>query len=97
MLLLIGIKYFLFCYAVPLTMTWFAIIIGSVVVGHKYGSRRYNTNDNSRNNTIVGFLTCGEGFHNNHHGKPTREVFSEGRYEFDPLGVVFSKLFPTTR
>ncbi len=34
---------------------------------HLYGSRRYNTSDNSRNNVWVALLTFGEGWHNNHH------------------------------
>ena len=38
--------------------------------GHKYGSRRYNTPDQSRNNFFLALLTLGEGWHNNHHHYP---------------------------
>ena len=31
------------------------------------GSRRYATNDTSRNSFILAVITCGEGWHNNHH------------------------------
>ena len=34
---------------------------------HVFGSRRYNTSDDSRNNAFVALLTLGEGWHNNHH------------------------------
>ena len=37
---------------------------------HKYGSRRFETRDNSRNNAIVAVLTLGDGWHNNHHQFP---------------------------
>ena len=39
-------------------------------VAHKYGKRRYNTKDDSRNNFFVALITCGEGWHNNHHHFP---------------------------
>ncbi len=34
---------------------------------HLWGTRRYKTNDFSRNNVLVALLTFGEGWHNNHH------------------------------
>lgn len=37
---------------------------------HKYGYRRYDTQDRSTNNFLVAVLTCGEGWHNNHHRYP---------------------------
>ena len=40
-------------------------------ITHKYGTRRYNTKDQSKNNFIVALLTGGEGWHNNHHFKPS--------------------------
>jgi fatty-acid desaturase len=37
---------------------------------HLWGYRRYETADNSRNNVLIGILTNGEGWHNNHHANP---------------------------
>lgn len=37
---------------------------------HVYGSRRYATPDNSKNNLLFALLTLGEGWHNNHHHYP---------------------------
>lgn len=36
-------------------------------LAHVYGSKRYVTGDDSRNNWILAFFTMGEGWHNNHH------------------------------
>ncbi|NCF29438.1 MAG: acyl-CoA desaturase [Gammaproteobacteria bacterium] len=34
---------------------------------HLWGSRRFDTNDNSRNSYVLGVINLGDGFHNNHH------------------------------
>ena len=36
-------------------------------LSHVWGSRRYETTDDSRNNAFLAFITLGEGWHNNHH------------------------------
>ena len=36
-------------------------------LAHKWGSTRYETGDDSRNNWFLAILTLGEGWHNNHH------------------------------
>jgi len=36
-------------------------------LSHVFGSRRYKTTDTSRNNFLLALITCGEGWHNNHH------------------------------
>lgn len=36
-------------------------------LAHMWGSRRYETSDDSRNNFFLAFITGGEGWHNNHH------------------------------
>ncbi|GLC45607.1 hypothetical protein PLESTB_001785000 [Pleodorina starrii] len=43
-------------------MTW---LVNSAV--HIWGEQRYQSNDNSRNNWLVGLLVFGDGHHNNHH------------------------------
>lgn len=40
-------------------------------LAHLYGSRRFETPDQSRNNWLVALLTLGEGWHNNHHYYPS--------------------------
>jgi stearoyl-CoA desaturase (Delta-9 desaturase) len=39
-------------------------------LAHRFGSRRYDTADNSRNNWLLALITFGEGWHNNHHHFP---------------------------
>jgi stearoyl-CoA desaturase (delta-9 desaturase) len=39
-------------------------------LAHRWGSRRYATRDDSRNNGWLALLTFGEGWHNNHHHYP---------------------------
>jgi stearoyl-CoA desaturase (delta-9 desaturase) len=36
-------------------------------LSHVFGTRRYATTDDSRNNWVLALLTMGEGWHNNHH------------------------------
>jgi stearoyl-CoA desaturase (delta-9 desaturase) len=36
-------------------------------LSHLFGTRRFETGDTSRNNWALALLTCGEGWHNNHH------------------------------
>ena len=50
---------------------------------HKWGSRRFQTRDDSTNNWWVALLTFGEGWHNNHHAHPTSARHGLAWYEFD--------------
>ncbi len=52
-------------------------------VCHRYGYRNFNTQDQSRNNTVLGLLLVGEGYHNNHHQNPNSARFSHRWFEFD--------------
>ena len=42
--------------------------------GHMCAYRNFETDEASRNNWFVAFITEGEGWHNNHHHDPTRNV-----------------------
>lgn len=56
----------------------------SNAVCHTAGTRRYATNDNSRNNAWLGMILIGgEGLHNNHHAFPGRYHDSHAWYEID--------------
>lgn len=39
-------------------------------LSHMFGYRNYTTQDDSRNNWLVGLISNGEGWHNNHHADP---------------------------
>jgi sn-1 stearoyl-lipid 9-desaturase len=50
---------------------------------HLWGSRRFETTDDSTNNWWVALLTFGEGWHNNHHAFPTAARHGLAWYEID--------------
>jgi fatty-acid desaturase len=51
---------------------------------HLWGSRRFETRDDSRNSWWVALLTGGEGWHNNHHAHPVSARHGLRWYEVDP-------------
>ena len=59
---------------------------------HLWGSRRFETKDDSRNNWWVALMTFGEGWHNNHHAHPTSARHGLAWYEFDPSWLQISLL-----
>ena len=63
---------------VGLHATW---MVNSVT--HMWGTRRFSTEDDSRNNWWVALLTFGEGWHNNHHANPTAARHGLAWYEID--------------
>ena len=48
-----------------------------------WGTRRFATRDDSRNNWLIALMTSGEGWHNNHHAHPTSARHGLAWYEFD--------------
>ncbi len=63
---------------VGLHITW---LVNSAT--HMWGSRRFETRDDSRNSWWVALLTFGEGWHNNHHAHPVSARHGLAWYEFD--------------
>jgi stearoyl-CoA desaturase (delta-9 desaturase) len=52
------------------TVVLFHITVTINSLAHRWGRRRFATNDDSRNNWLLALLTFGEGWHNNHHHYP---------------------------
>ena len=52
------------------TVVLFHITVTINSLAHRWGSRRFATRDDSRNNALLALLTFGEGWHNNHHHFP---------------------------
>jgi len=52
-------------------------------LAHVFGKRRFETNDDSRNNWFISLITLGEGWHNNHHRFPSSERQGFYWWEFD--------------
>lgn len=58
------------------------------VIFHVYGRATYETYDRSRNSNLLGFLTFGEGWHNNHHANMSSARLGHEPWQVD-LGFLF--------
>ena len=61
-------------------------------VNHLYGSRRFDTVDESRNNVITAVFAAGEGWHNNHHRYQRSARNGFYWWEFDPTWYVIKAM-----
>jgi stearoyl-CoA desaturase (delta-9 desaturase) len=52
-------------------------------VTHLWGYRNYATEENSKNNLLIGLLSNGEGWHNNHHAQPRCAAHGHKWWEID--------------
>jgi len=52
-------------------------------VCHRFGYQNYATGEESRNNLIIGYLSMGEGWHNNHHHDPASACNQHRWWEVD--------------
>jgi len=52
-------------------------------LAHVWGSQRYDNGDSSRNNLFVGYISNGEGWHNNHHADPRSARHGHAWWELD--------------
>src|SRR5205085_7829204 len=57
-------------------------------VNHMFGTRRFETVDESRNNAFTAFFAVGEGWHNNHHRYQRAARNGFYWWEFDPTWYV---------
>jgi fatty-acid desaturase len=60
-------------------------------VTHLWGYRNFDTDDDSRNNWLVGYIN-GEGWHNNHHAEPRCAAYGQRWWEFDIYYLVIRGL-----
>ncbi len=61
-------------------------------INHLYGSRRFDTVDESRNNVFTAIFAAGEGWHNNHHRYQRAARNGFYWYEFDPTWYVIKAM-----
>ena len=92
-----------FCFAVA---GWRGVLWGTLIrtlalwhvtwcvnsVCHRWGRRPNPTRDESRNVWWVGLLSLGEGWHNNHHARPSAALHGWRWYEIDVSGYVIRLL-----
>jgi stearoyl-CoA desaturase (Delta-9 desaturase) len=74
-------------------MAFFSQVAYSVnSFGHSFGSRPFETKDESRNNWILGVLGFGDGWHNNHHAFPSMAYHGMRWRQVDPSALVIRLL-----
>jgi len=64
-------------------------------VCHLWGTRDFDTEDNSTNNALFGILALGEGWHNNHHAFPYSARHGLKWWQFDITYIVIYLLAKT--
>ncbi len=74
-------------------MVWIPFWAAGVIngIGHYWGYRNFQPQDESRNIVPLGLLIGGEELHNNHHAFPTSARLSNRWYEFD-IGWLYIRL-----
>lgn len=61
-------------------------------LSHVFGSRRFETDDDSRNNWLLALITFGEGWHNNHHRFPSSARQGFYWWEYDLTWMLLNVL-----
>jgi stearoyl-CoA desaturase (delta-9 desaturase) len=68
-------------------------------ITHLFGKRKFNTDDESKNNWLIAIFAFGEGWHNNHHFFPgsARQGFFKGEFDITYYGLKILSLFGLVR
>jgi stearoyl-CoA desaturase (delta-9 desaturase) len=82
-----GMPWLIWGFCLP-TMTLAHATFAINTVNHLWGSRRFDTIDESRNNAVTAFFAVGEGWHNNHHRYQRSARNGFYWWEFDPTWYV---------
>jgi stearoyl-CoA desaturase (delta-9 desaturase) len=82
-----GLPWLVWGFCLP-TMTLAHATFAINTVNHMFGSRRFDTIDESRNNPLTALFAAGEGWHNNHHRYQRAARNGFYWWEFDPTWYV---------
>jgi stearoyl-CoA desaturase (delta-9 desaturase) len=82
-----GLPWLVWGFCLP-TMTLAHATFAINTVNHLWGSRRFETADESRNNPVTAVFAVGEGWHNNHHRYQRSARNGFYWWEFDPTWYV---------
>ena len=82
-----GYSWLVWGFCVP-TVTLAHATFAINTVNHLFGTRRFDTIDESRNNAFTAFFAVGEGWHNNHHRYQRAARNGFYWWEFDPTWYV---------
>jgi stearoyl-CoA desaturase (delta-9 desaturase) len=82
-----GLPWLVWGFCLP-TMTLAHATFAINTVNHMFGTRRFETVDESRNNIVTAIFAVGEGWHNNHHRYQRAARNGFYWWEFDPTWYV---------
>ena len=80
-----GASGFVWGFAVSSVLLWHAVLATGSFSHRVGGYRNFDVHDDSRNNRLTAFALLGEGWHNNHHRKPSSERHASHCSELDPI------------
>ena len=84
----LGISFLLWAGCVRIVYLWHVVFLINSV-GHLWGYRNYEIQDNSQNSFLISFFAPGDGWQNNHHAFPQCANHGHRSGEFDPVfGVI---------
>jgi stearoyl-CoA desaturase (delta-9 desaturase) len=86
-----GLPWLVWGFCLP-TMTLAHATFAINTVNHMFGTRRFETRDESRNNPITAVFAVGEGWHNNHHRYQRAARNGFYWWEFDPTWYVIKAM-----
>ena len=86
-----GFQWLVWGFCVP-TVTLAHSTFAINTINHMFGSRRFDTIDDSRNNALMAFFAAGEGWHNNHHRYQRAARNGFFWWEFDPTWYVIKAM-----
>lgn len=89
-----GMMTFIWGFIVPTILLYHATFAVNSLT-HLWGKKRFETGDESRNNSLVALFTFGEGWHNNHHFFPgsARQGFFKGEIDMTYIGLRILSIF----
>lgn len=79
-----GIKFFEAYMAVLFLSLFQETLVNILCHRRRFGYRNAQTNDDSVNVWILGYLGWGQGWHNSHHAHPETFAFTDRWWEYDP-------------
>jgi stearoyl-CoA desaturase (delta-9 desaturase) len=91
MYLMGGVTWLVWGFCLP-TITLSHATFAINTVNHMFGSRRFDTIDESRNNVLTAVFAAGEGWHNNHHRYQRAARNGFYWWEFDPTWYVIKMM-----
>jgi len=87
----ISIDFLFWAILLPTLVSFYSVNMINLFCHSNFGYRNFNTEDNSRNISLLGYFCWGNGWHNNHHYKASSFDFGKSisgkKWEIDPCMI----------